>query len=259
MSSGPTGWLPVIVTSLTSLAAGGSAGAFITTYGGKARDRRKIRSDVFAALSSIEIARRSKPYENGPSVGEPQIAELETKCMLAGVPRELTYLYKAANDQFKDARPPTTAATLNDLVGFAAHLAALMAIGHAADLISNALWHPWRSRPLRHWRARKLEKMISDVSGQQHKRLTTRDIYRIWRELAGHATRRDRVVSRIRVALHLENPLVTQIQSMAHPGGTEKLSPARTSPPEPDRGEYPPSAAPVPGLPTGRRSDDPPA
>lgn len=54
MSSGPSGWLPLVFTTLGA----GVAGSIITAYGTQARARRKARSRAMTALEQIEATRR---------------------------------------------------------------------------------------------------------------------------------------------------------------------------------------------------------
>jgi hypothetical protein len=207
MSSGPSGWLPIIITSLTSLTAGGSAGALITTYGGKGRERRRARSDVIAALSAAEVARLSRPPEAGPSANPAEIAELQTKCMLAGVPRALPDLYKLANDRWRDKPAPPIETSADAAPRVLRHVLAMRTIDEAASLLSGALWHPWLSRFAQPWRVRRLENIIEGVSGRRSEVLSTDALYEIWREYTVTTTWRDRVRNQVRRVLRHRSPM----------------------------------------------------
>jgi hypothetical protein len=212
MDTGPVGWLPIIATSASAILAGGAAGAIITTYGGKARERRQARSDVITTLSRIEIARLSQQADHGPSIDVASIAELETKCMLAGVPRELSVMYKSANDRWRESRPPATppaeVAGLAYIQAMITDWIALQTIERSAELLTNALWHPWLSRPLRHWHVRKLEQRINAVSGRRGQLPSRDNTYRMWRQVSGRLTKRDRAADSIRGWLHLRRHTV---------------------------------------------------
>jgi hypothetical protein len=86
MSGVATGWLPLVFTTL----GGGAVGSLIASYGSQARERRAARSEAMAFLQRFEIARGRKPGIGGNDFDDNDIAELETRCLLAGMPRYLT-------------------------------------------------------------------------------------------------------------------------------------------------------------------------
>ena len=184
MSNNPTGWLPVLLTSLT---AGGAIGAVITTYGAKSRERRQARSEVIACLQRIEVMRLSRPAKDGLLYVAADFAELETKCMVAGVPRELVFLYKTANQRWTRLTPPKglEGHAAEDMVAVAAFLAILALIDRAAELLTEAVWHPLLSRPLRRRRIESLTKMINDISGRSSQMPSVESAYIEWKALAG--------------------------------------------------------------------------
>jgi hypothetical protein len=186
MSTNPAGWLPLIITSLT---AGGAVGAVVTTYGGKSRERRQARSEVIACLQRIEVARLSKPTKDGLLYVAADFAELETKCMIAGVPRELVFLYKTASERWAGLTPSKG---LGDQAtdgkrALAEFLAVFAFIDRAAELLTEALWHPLLSRPLRHRHTEGLKGMINEVSGRPSEMSSVNTAYRNWQTVTGHS------------------------------------------------------------------------
>jgi hypothetical protein len=185
MSTNPAGWLPLIITSLT---AGGAVGAVITTYGGKSRERRQARSEVIACLQRIEVARLSRPTKEGLLYVAADFAELETKCMIAGVPRELVFLYRTISERSAGLTPSKSprGQPTDEKRALAEFLAAFAFISRAAELLTEALWHPLLSRPLRHRRMEALKEMINEVSGRPPEMLSAGTAYRNWRVVTGN-------------------------------------------------------------------------
>ena len=184
MSTNPAGWLPLIITSLT---AGGAVGAVITTYGGKSRERRQARSEVIACLQRIEVARLSRPTKEGLLYVAADFAELETKCMIAGVPRELVFLYKTISERWAGLTPSKGLGgqPIDEKRALVEFLAAFAFIDRAAELLTEALWRPLLSRPLRNKRMRALDKMINEVSGRPMEMFSANTAYRNWRAVTG--------------------------------------------------------------------------
>jgi hypothetical protein len=206
MSSTGTDLVPVIVTGVFALVAGSSVGSFISTYGGKARERRIARSACIFALRSIETERRTHMV-TGRIVDKPGLAELEAKCMAAGVPRFLSALYRSASERFEGQKVPLANQGAADVLKLSAYVVADNSIERAAELLISSLWHPWLSRLLRRRRLRELEKIVRHVSGRGTYLLSVQDSYRIWRRLAGETTWRDRVGGRSRRAFRMTDPV----------------------------------------------------
>jgi hypothetical protein len=220
MSSNVAGLLPVAVTALAAGAGGAVIGAVITTYGGKARERRQARSGVIACLSAIEIKRRRKtPGGDGIPYTADDFPELEVKCMIAGVPRDLLRLYQEATERFQGlTSPPDMKNLAEQAPQLGVYLAASSFIGRAAEMLTEAAWHPLLSRPLRRRRARKLIKMIDDIShasGRTAYMFSHKDYYRLWRYAALKTTRRDRTAKRIRDWLGRPDPLMARSPNRA--------------------------------------------
>jgi hypothetical protein len=211
MTSGPSGWLPIAITSATSLFAGGSVGALITTYGGKGRERRKARSEAMTALLACEQARRSQQF--GDRLTNPNregIAQLQAMCLLACVPRDLVRMYQEADEQWRIVPfPPSILSpqTHEEYLAWAEFQVAVEFIDRTADLLTHALWHPRRSALLRRLHVRKLRKMRYRVFRQGKPILSLYGWYRFWRALSHNLTRRDRIAVRVRGAFHLTDPL----------------------------------------------------
>lgn len=152
MSGVPVGWLPLVFTTL----GGGAVGSLIASYGSQARDRRAARSEAMAFLQRFEIARSRKPVIDGNDFDDNDLAELETRCLLAGIPRYLVDLYKQVNESgryqgYRKADPAMS--EMEDLVRFEL-------ISRAARLLASAVWHPWLTAPSRRWRARQLRRSL---------------------------------------------------------------------------------------------------
>ena len=89
MSSGPSGWFPLILTTLGA----GATGAVISTYGTQTRERRQARAAAREALRNVENLTPS------PDTREQVAAALDafdTSAMLAGLPRKVTVLHREA-------------------------------------------------------------------------------------------------------------------------------------------------------------------
>jgi hypothetical protein len=159
MSSGPTGWLPLILTTFGA----GVAGSLIATYGGQSRERRKARSEAMASLQKLETARLTRPVIKGFNYDDQDMAELSARCILAGVPQYLVSLYQFANEAPRylgtphdgPARPSVELA-----FDEAREMLASALIEDAAVLLARALWHPWLSAFFRRRRARKTRDII---------------------------------------------------------------------------------------------------
>lgn len=85
MTIATTDWLPIVFTTL----GGGAVGAVVTTFGGQARARRKARAKILKHLRKLEATRSAafEHFDDGEFGLDPElIADLETRCMLAGVP-----------------------------------------------------------------------------------------------------------------------------------------------------------------------------
>lgn len=217
MTSGPSGWLPVGIASGTSLLAGGSAGALISTYGGKGRERRKIRSKAMTALLELETKRHSQPMgdrlKNADAEG---IANLQARCMLAGVPYQLVELYATADKRWRHVPLPKTSPPdfANDPQPWLEIMLAGEVLNHAARLLRQALWHPWLSKPTRRWRARKLKSTLDLVFGIDYDLESSLTRLRsFWRQATGKRTRRGNFYIWIREILFHPRIAITGINA----------------------------------------------
>lgn len=105
------------------------------------------------ALEHIEAARLARTVGEGFAYDRQAFAELEARCMMAGIPRQPVYWYKALSEAAagKDMDPGPI-------------IAAVRLIGYPGQLIYQALWHPYLSklrRPFQLWR---LQQAISRAS-----------------------------------------------------------------------------------------------
>jgi hypothetical protein len=166
MSSGPTGWLPLILTTFGA----GVAGSIIATYGGQSRERRKARSEVMASLEKLESARLTRPGIEAFDYDDTDMAELVARCVLAGVPRYLVSLYELANaaprylgtPDSNRHNQPAVATRLDD----ARHRYARVLADDARSQLARAVWHPWLSAIFWRPRARRVRKQIIRVYPQ---------------------------------------------------------------------------------------------
>jgi hypothetical protein len=145
MTSTAAAWAPIVFSGLAS----GTIAAVVTTFGGQARARRKARAKILKRLRQLEIARRAAfehfDEEGGFSLDAELIADLEARCMMAGVPlfAERTYHLacesarmasrSSAEETWVEGRPTMFALTGSFMDEAARHVAA-------------AVWHPWLSR-----------------------------------------------------------------------------------------------------------------
>jgi hypothetical protein len=146
MSSGASGWLPLVFTTL----GGGVVGSSITTYGAQGRARRQARSRAMTALEHIEAARLARPAGEGFAYDRQAFAELEARCMMAGVPRRPVYWYKSLSE----------AAAGKDM-DLGPIMATIHLIGYPGQLIYQALWHPYLSKPRRPFQLWRLRRAVS--------------------------------------------------------------------------------------------------
>jgi hypothetical protein len=149
MSSSPDGWLPLLFTTLGA----GALGSVITTYGAQGKFRRKTRSRALAALQEIESTRRARQVGEGFGYNRQVFAELEARCMVAGVPRRLVYWFDALSEAAsgRDMHPGPIVAVF--------HL-----ISYSSYLIHQSLWHPLLSRIAQPFRLRRLRRAIDRCS-----------------------------------------------------------------------------------------------
>lgn len=162
MSGVATGWLPLVFTTL----GGGAVGSLIASYGSQARERRAARCEAMAFLQRFEIARGRKPAIAGNDFDDNDLAELETRCLLAGMPRYLVDLYKQVNEScryrgYAKAGPPLIAELVTDpAIDEMEDLVRYELISRTAGLLASAVWHPWLTAPSRRWRARRLRRIL---------------------------------------------------------------------------------------------------
>lgn len=143
MTTTATDWLPIIFTTL----GGGAVGAVVTTFGGQARTRRKVRAKILKHLRQVEVARIAAFedfYVGEFRLDRELIDDLETRCMLAGVPRFAVRTYRLAYESARMARKsvleekwvPGRPSMLTLTSSF---------MEEAAKLVAATVWHPWLS------------------------------------------------------------------------------------------------------------------
>jgi hypothetical protein len=143
MTIATTDWLPIIFTTL----GGGAVGAVVTTFGGQARARRKARAKILKRLRLLEVARSAafEHFDDGELDLDPElIADLETRCMLAGVPRFAVRTYRLAFEAARMASNPVTKEKwVSERPSMLALTDSLMV--EAAKHVAATVWHPWLS------------------------------------------------------------------------------------------------------------------
>jgi hypothetical protein len=154
--SSPVGWLPLVFTTL----GGGVVGSLITTYGSQARDRRAARCEAMASIQCFELARGRKTPPEIFECDNDSLIEVETRCLLAGIPRYLVDLYKMLNQAPSQLRKTSDSDSDIDEEEALGILVTHEAITHAAGLLASAIWHPWLTAPSRRWRAWRLRRLV---------------------------------------------------------------------------------------------------
>jgi hypothetical protein len=174
MSSGPTGWLPLIITTLGA----GAIGSMITTYGTQGRQRLDARSNAMACLERIEANRGLDPIAQGLQYNPEAFAELHMKCLVAGVPRHLVRTYERVSELSADLpKHPDAKADR------ARYLMAALLTERAGVLIRDALWHPLLSRTHRRRRVQKIRRIASELLPDWQNPLDLDGYYAYWRSL----------------------------------------------------------------------------
>src|ERR1022692_1369964 len=124
----------------------GTVAAVVTTFGGQARARRKARAKILRHLRQLEIARRAAfehfDEDGGFSLDAELIADLEARCMLAGVPRFAVRTYRLA---YESARMASSSTAEEMWIEGRPSMFALTGsfMDEAARHVAAAVWHPW--------------------------------------------------------------------------------------------------------------------
>lgn len=162
MSSGPSGWLPLVFATLGA----GVTGSLIATYGSQAAERRKARSGVIASLQKLENARRQRVMQKQFDFSENDLAELETQCVLARLPRYLVATYRLANEvsrsQFDRDDITFDTPSAGRLHRYTRVLCDLLIERSAEQLVAN-VWHPWLTALYIRRRNRNLLKALHEI------------------------------------------------------------------------------------------------
>jgi hypothetical protein len=167
MGSTPTDWVTLALTTL----GGGAVGSIVTTYTSQTRERRQARSDAREAITRAEKV----AFLRNEDAFHDALETLETKAMLAGMPRHLTTLYRKARESqlYYEARSGVIGKRGKEHVEEEISEAnkwltgGMLAAGvatEAVQLFINATWHPWHAAPWRWYRARKLGLMLEGTA-----------------------------------------------------------------------------------------------
>ena len=165
MSSGPTGWLPLVLTGLVTGGLGSVVGSVITTYGSGMAARREARSKVIACLTSIENKRTAFSGERFLGAKE-LMRELETLCLIAGIRAYAWRTYEQAINTVVAVElmgregtvhifraSGTNASDADRYLGDAL-------IKRAASCVSLTVWHPWLSASYTYLTCRMLRRAL---------------------------------------------------------------------------------------------------
>jgi hypothetical protein len=155
MSGGPSGWLPLVLTTF----GGGAVGAIISTYGTQTRERHQARAAAREALRDVENLTPSPDTRQQVTVA---LDAFETSAMLAGLPRKVTALHREArlHSCFYPDVPHTSDSP--EAARFEVTQRTSRRVAHqAAELLTHATWHPWATVPWRVYRARQLTRLFA--------------------------------------------------------------------------------------------------
>jgi hypothetical protein len=160
---------------------GAVAAAVVTTYGGKGRERRKMRSRALARLEKIEITRLTSPMIDGSYYDMATFARLTSTCMIAGVPRPVVTLY---SEICEVGRRFSAVTDSGDPSTWEVHPRAVMAsislADDAAQLLRDTLWRPALTFPFRWWRTWRLRKKALRLYEDYWPSTLPPNIYRDW-------------------------------------------------------------------------------
>jgi len=162
MGSAATDWVTLLFTTL----GGGVVGSIVATYGSQTRERRQARAEAREAIKRAEKAAVHGTYEDFDAALE----DLETRAMLAGLPRFVMNLYRKARtaqryyhrcyeEAEKEIEENASKRNKADM-WLAGSIGAARIAVQTTRLLVNATWHPWYGAPLRWYQARKLDLML---------------------------------------------------------------------------------------------------
>jgi type II secretory pathway pseudopilin PulG len=146
-----------VVTTAVAGVFGGMGGAVIIASSAQARERRDARAQAREALRRAENL--SLSLRPGHQVIKAAHADLETRALLARLPRALVELYCEAMRQW--AKWATTPADDNAPLRDPEATACGTVARQAARLLTAAAWHPWGSAPQVWWRTRRLRRVLA--------------------------------------------------------------------------------------------------
>jgi hypothetical protein len=170
MPTPPPDWTVLVFTTL----AAGVLGSAISTYGGRASERRAVRAEVSRWLQRTEALARQHDTDEARAEFEASLDELQAACLLMG-PRvyRLADLYCSVRmHRFGSRKIPPTRRT-PPLSGVASQMAGFV----AASLLAESIRHPWLSTVTRWRRIRKLRDYLRLV-GEESSSDVTRNLYR---------------------------------------------------------------------------------
>ena len=164
----PTDWTVLVFTTL----AAGALGSAITTYGGRASERRAARVEA-ARMQHAEVLARQHDTEEARAEFESSLDKLQAACLIMGpqvYKRGVLYrrvrMYRFGYRKMpRTAQTPPLAKEASSMAGFV-----------AAFLLAESIRHPWLSMITRWKRVRVLRQYLETV-GQQNTSDVQRSLY----------------------------------------------------------------------------------
>jgi hypothetical protein len=151
MSSDPSGWLPLILSTF----GGGVVGSLLTTYTSQTHERRSARVQVRVCLGKVYAASRD------PQLKEliEAVEELYQAGMIAGLPEELLQLHGKVKLLYRIHK----GAPGDYQLGEAERVSPLVEFLHTRTnrLLNAATRHPWRTRLYSWYLIRRYERLFN--------------------------------------------------------------------------------------------------
>jgi hypothetical protein len=165
----PTDWTVLVFTTL----AAGALGSAITTYGGRASERRAARVEANRRMQHAEVLSRQHDTEEARAEFESSLDELQAACLIMG-PQvyQRAVLYRRVRIyRFGHRKMPRTAQT-PPLAKVASSMAGFVAV----FLLAESIRHPWLSMIARRKHVRVLRQYL-EIVGQESTSDVERNLY----------------------------------------------------------------------------------
>ncbi len=147
-------WVTLILTTLGA----GAIGSIITTFGSQARDRRDARKEVLIRVAEADRISGQAPSDRA-AIRSAARAVAST-AMLAGVPVHVVDTYLLAYDAVRDPQLTWAPQRLSpqDPACVGIHI-----YREAVELLTNVLWHPLLTLPVRRHRSRHIQRFLTSL------------------------------------------------------------------------------------------------